>query len=146
MSNLNTQTVFRWQQSGLSYIEVLVASVILVLSIGPASLAIQTSADGASANRSLVQQKYRMLAKMEEVLSQPVSVLDAEAAATGGATASSWSDNAGVADRLLVYLNPYDADNADGDDDTATGTDNNIVLVRVKLENSTLTIASLAAE
>ena len=49
---------------------------------------------------------------------------------------TSYSDVSGSTDRRLVYIAKYDADNADADDDGFTGVDDEILWVRVEIENT----------
>ena len=53
------------------------------------------------------------------------------------------SDTAGSADRRLVYISGYDGDNADADNDPATGTDANLFLIRVEIEGTANVVQSL---
>ena len=42
----------------------------------------------------------------------------------------------GLPGRLVVYLSPYDGDNADADDDPYTGTDPDLLWIGVEIEGS----------
>ena len=73
--------------------------------------------------------------------------MDAAALAAGDATVpTSFSDSAGTNDRRLVYLSRYDGDNADADDDPFTGVDDDLIWVRVAIENSTQALETLTSD
>lgn len=134
------------RQRGISYIEILIATVLIAVSLIPASEALRTATASSSIYVDYSVQNYRLLAKMEEVLARSYFSLEVEAAAVGSESIPTvFSDAAGTPDRVLVYLSPYDADNADADGDPFTGTDANLIWVRVQIEDSALLLESLTA-
>jgi len=58
---------------------------------------------------------------------------------------TSLSDPAGDPQRHLVYLAPYDIDNLDGDGDPFTGGDNDLLWVRIEIENTALAMESITS-
>lgn len=117
-------------QSGLSYIEVLVATILIAVSLVPAVEALRGGIFGAGVHEAAAVDHYELRAKMEEVLAQPYTLLDAAALAAGSETApTSYSDSAGASKRRLVYLSRYDA-NLPG----FTATDTGLLWVRVDFE------------
>lgn len=131
-------------QQGSSYVEILVATVLITISLIPASEALRSATTSSSIYADYSAQNYRLLAKMEEVLAKSYSSLATEAASAGGETIPTvFSDAIGTPNRRLVYLSPYDADNADSDNDPFTGTDLNLIWVRVEIEQSVLALESL---
>ena len=110
-----------FSQSGLTYIEVMIAAVLIVLALLPATDALYTGMRGSDVYESTSSQHFAALALMEDVLAEPFSSLTTAAAVAGNqSTPSSYSDLAGTPDRRLVFVALYDADNADGDGDVFT--------------------------
>lgn len=131
------------RQAGFSYVEVLAAAVIIAISIIPATEALRSSLQVAAADSAATVSHFRLLGKMEETLAEPFSALSASAA--GPATASGYSDAAGTTDRRLVFIAPYDADNADADDDPFTGGEADLLWIRVQIEGTTAALETLKA-
>ena len=122
---------------GLSYVEVLVAVALLAVCLVPVLEALQPAMLGTSISESLVTEQARLQSRFEEVLAEPFSHLEAAAAvAASPAVATNYSDVPGTEDRLLVYIGPYDGDNADGDSNPFTDTDADLLWVRVVAEDS----------
>ena len=72
------------KQHGFSYIEVLVATVLIIVSLVPALEALQT---GIHANQVFSSQSlnhHALVAKIEEVIAKPFDELATQAAAAGG--------------------------------------------------------------
>lgn len=126
-----------FRQAGLSYVEVLVATVLVAVSIAPALTALNTGLSASATHESHVADHYHLTAKIEEVLAQPFGDLDAAASAAGDPSVpTSYSDPAGADRRRLVFLSRYDGDNADGDDDPFTGADEGLLWLRVEIEET----------
>jgi Tfp pilus assembly protein PilV len=139
MSNFN-------YQQGFSYVEVLIASVLIAIALVPAMNALQTGMLSASVHETLTRQYYLQIRKMEELQSEPfIALLAAAKTAANYTTATSYSDAAGTADRRLVYIALYDADtnpftitdaNKDGDNDPYTGNTANLLWIKVMIEGN----------
>jgi type II secretory pathway pseudopilin PulG len=128
-------------QSGLSYIEVLVATILVALSLVPAVEALRGGIFGASVHEAAAADHYALMAKMEEVLAEPYPLLDTAAVAAGSeSTPASYSDSAGAPKRRLVYLSRYDAD-VPG----FTATDTGLLWVRVEFESRPGALRTLTA-
>lgn len=150
---------FQHRQSGLTYIEVMVAAVLIAIALVPAVDALHTGVLGSRVLDSSSNEHYAVLAKMEEVLAEPFGALTGAAAAAGGkSTPSSYSDAAGPPDRRLVFIALYDADDADGDGNVFTVPDANLdgdnnpytgyiglLWVRVEVAGSVASLESLVA-
>jgi len=122
---------------GLSYVEVLVAVALLAICLVPVLEALQPAMLGTSISESLVVDQARLQSRFEEVLAEPFADLEtAAAAAASPAVATNYSDAPGTEDRLLVYIGPYDGDNADGDNNPFTDTDADLLWVRMVTETS----------
>ncbi|MDJ0911356.1 MAG: prepilin-type N-terminal cleavage/methylation domain-containing protein [Woeseiaceae bacterium] len=134
------------RQSGLTLVEVLVTIVLLAIVLVPAMNALYTGVAGTEVHSNVATSHYRLTSRLEELLTEPFSDLsDAAVAADGPASPTTYSDAAGPADRLLVYLSLYDGDNADADDDTFTGTDADLLWIRVEIEGSALAVETVKA-
>jgi len=124
-------------QTGFSYIEIIVATFLIAITIVPALESIEGALAGSEVHQSLLTQHHQLVSKIEEVLAQPYIALETAAIAAASATVpTSFSDAGGTTDRRLVYLFGYDGDNADADDDAFTGVDDGLMWVRVEIEGS----------
>lgn len=133
-------------QTGLTLVEVLVAVVLLSVLLIPAITALQTGVVGADVHSDVADSHFRVTSRLEEVLAEPFANLsDAAIAAGAPTTASSYSDAAGPPGRVLVFLSLYDGDNADADNDPFTGTDDDLLWVRVDIESSVYTMQTVIA-
>ena len=150
-------------QAGFSYLEVLVAIVVIALSLPPALQALRIGLASADVQAQALSLNERATAALEGVLAEPFATLRAEAASAGArTTATSYSDPAGTPGRVLVFLSYYDAldsdgdgnaftildPNTDGDTDPWTGTAPHIGLlwVRVQVEGTAVAFESLTSE
>ena len=138
------------RQSGFFYVEVLVATLLIAISLAPAIEALQPGIQGSGIHQSLAIDHYGLGAKMEITLAEPFSALLSVADATGNpATPTSYSDTLTTSDgRALtrnVYLSRYDGDNADGDGNGFTGTDDDLLWIKIEIEGTGLTLESLSS-
>lgn len=135
------------RQAGTTYIEVLIASVLIVISLLPMSNAIRSALDSSASQEDTSIRQLHMIAKLEDVLAEPFSSL--ETAATAAASASvptSYSDSGGSVNRRVVYLSLYDGDNADADDDPFTGGDPGLMWIRTEIEGTPMSVESLVSK
>lgn len=136
----------RHAQVGLTLVEVLVTVVLLAVLIVPAISALQTGVLGVGVHADVSANHYRLTSAMEELLSEPYANLaDAATAAGSATTASRYSEAAGNPGRLLVFLSFYDGDNADSDDDPFTGTEAELMWLRVQIEGSVNALETVRA-
>lgn len=138
------------RHSGFGYLEVLVATALIAVSLVPALEALSTASKGSDQQASHTDNHYYLAAKLEEVLAQPFSYLDESASvASSPDVPSSYSDSViSVGGRVLtrqVYLSRYDGDNADGNGNVFDGTDEGLLWVRVEIEESGLAIERLTS-
>lgn len=153
------QYALQWRQSGLTYIEVMVAAMLIVIALIPAVEALHSGMLGSTILETSSNEHYAALARMEETLAETFAALTSAAAVAGSkSTPSSYSDAAGAPGRRLVFIALYDADNDDGDGDVFTVPDPNfdgdnnpytgyigLLWVRVEVEGSVTALESLAA-
>ena len=118
---------------GFSYVEVLVARVIIAIALVPAMEALHSAMSASEQFSSAVDTHYQRVSKLEEVLAEPYASLLLAAQAAGDAnTATAYSDGVMDPDRRVVYLALYDGDadpfsvidpDIDGDSNPFTGWD-----------------------
>ena len=132
------------RKAGISYAEVLVALLVLSLALVPALDALHAGVASASQQATGAIDHYWALGRLEEVLAEPIALLDAAAAAAGGSTTpSSYSDAIGAPNRRLVFVTRYDGDNADADADPFSGGDEGLLYVRVQLASGAPELSAL---
>ena len=135
----------RHRQFGLTLVEILVSIALLAVLLVPAINALQSGVVGTQVHGDVTANAFRLTARMEELLAEPFSSLSAAAAAGSSSTPSSYSEAAGSPGRLVVYLSFYDGDNLDSDNDPFTGTDPDLLWIRVEVENSVHGLQSIRA-
>lgn len=147
------------RQAGSTYIEILIAASVVAIALLPAVDGLYTAMRGADTYAGETTQQYSVLAKMEDVLAEPMSLLIAAAEAAGDSTTpTGYSDPPGASDRRIVFVSLYDADNLDGDGNVFTVLDPDldgdknpytgywgVIWVRVEASGSTQSLASLVA-
>jgi len=129
----------RRRSRGFSYVEVIVAMLIVAAALVPALEALRPGLAGAAAERTYSVNQQRLKARMEEVLANDFRVLDAAAMAAGNsatATVAAYSDAAGTPDRLLTTMYRYDGA-------SQTATDTGLLRVRIAIEGSALALETL---
>jgi len=143
------------RQAGFSYMELLVATLLIAIMLVPALDAMQSGIQGSGVHMQLAQNQYRMISKMEQTLALPFSELLTQADLVADPTVlipaplsrpDLYSDAAGTESRRLVFLARYDGDNADADDDPFTGTDAGLLWVRVTIEDSPRSLETVIVE
>ncbi|MDI1298378.1 hypothetical protein [Methylotenera sp.] len=119
------------QQTGFSYVEVLLSIVLIAVLLVPAMQALNNAISGSASNIAARQLNLRN--KMEEVLSKPYSTLYAVTSATGGNTSTSistsLSDASGVSNRRAVTIYRYD-----NTSNALSATDTGVLFVSVYYE------------
>jgi len=137
----------RHRMAGLTYVEVLIATVLIAVSLVPAIEALTPATQGMSIHEAKTVRHYALTAKLEDVLAKPFNELDTEAVTINNPTVAStlYSDLVGTSDRRLVYLSRYDADNADGNGNVFDGTDAGLLWVRVEIEATRQSIEGLTS-
>ena len=131
------------RDAGFSYLEVLIATALIAISLVPALEALSTGGKGHALQAAHANDHYYLAAKLEEVLAEPFSRLDELASVTASPEIpTSYSDSVTLMDsRVLtrqVYLSRYDGDNADGNNNFFDGTDEGLLWIRVEIKESGL--------
>lgn len=108
-------------QAGFTYIEMLVATVIVTASLAPAIDALRRAQLAAAIHEAETTLHYRLMGHLETVLAEPFGALLAAANSAGGITIpTSYSEPGGQDDRIVVFLSFYDVADTDGDSDFFT--------------------------
>lgn len=131
----------RRDEGGLSYLEVLIATVVLAVSVVPVTTGLIGSLQTASHGRTATEAHFHVFEKMEEVLSYSFAELAAEQQAANVPTR--FSDGATLASRRVVYIFAADGDNADGDNNLTTGGDASLLMIRTEYEDQSYRLEAL---
>ncbi|MGE0486589.1 MAG: hypothetical protein AB7Q81_20720 [Gammaproteobacteria bacterium] len=131
----------RLGMTGFGYVELLTAIVVLAVCLAPALESLGQGAGLAARSRGELRERLRLLSCLEEVLALPYSTLAASVTAPG--VVSTLSDDVAAAPRCLVYVQPWDGDDADGDGDGSTGTDADLLAVTAAIAASPLAVSTL---
>lgn len=118
-------------QNGLSYIEVLIATLLLAIALVPMMEALGPGLQGAQIHRDRAEVNFALKGKLEEVLAQPFDDLDAAATAAGDYKIPTSYSDAGAAVPHDVFIWRYDVDNSDADGNQFTGGESDILWLRV---------------
>lgn len=129
--------------AGLSYIEVLLATLLIAIALVPMMDALGPGLQGARIHRDQAEVHYALTGKLEEVLAQAFDDLDAAATAAGDyKIATSYSDP-GATVPHQVFIWRYDVDDADGDGDVFTGGEDDILWIRVATTDAATDLQTL---
>jgi len=152
--NINARHTVRTNpanMTGFSYVEVLVAVSVIVIALVPALDALIPGVAGSGIHETLAEDHYQLVGKLEQTLTEPFGQLNSAAKVAGSpATPTTYSDMFTYADgrqiNRNVFIARYDGDNADGDDDPFTGTDDGLLWVLVTIAGTGMRIESLLSE
>ena len=127
----------------MSYVEILVATLLITIALVPMMEALQPGLQGTQLNRQQSEQHFALKGKLESVLAEPFTDLDAAASAAGAATiATSYSDlGATIPHQLFIWR--YDIDDADNDGDVFTGGESDILWLRIASVDGSYSIQTL---
>ena len=137
------------KMAGLTYVEVLVATALIAVTLLPAIDALKPAAQGMSFHEAQTVRHFALTALLEEVRARPFSELDTEAVTINDPAVAStmYSDLPATNNRRLVYLSRYDADNADGNGNFFdAGMDEGLLWVRVEIEATDQAIEGLTSQ
>lgn len=118
--------------AGLSYVEVLVAVLLLSVALVPMMNAFRPGIQGAEQHTQKLEAHYALAGALETVLAEPFFDLDAAATEADSHTdETSYSDTA-ASIPYRVFIWRYDVDDADGDNDPFTGGEDDLLWIRVE--------------
>lgn len=140
----------RAAQAGFSYVEVLIAAMLIAVALVPAIDSLSIGVQAGNVHIDVAEDHHYLVDRMEGLLAEPYSALELEAVTLANPTApSAYSDTVTTDDgRVLnrqVFLSPYDADNDDADGNVFTDTDDGLLWVRVELAGRGLALERLVS-
>ena len=130
-------------ESGLSYIEVMVAVLFLSVALVPMMNSFAPGIQGSTEHRQSAEKHYVLRGAMETVMAESFFDLDAAATEAGDHETATLYSDPDAAVPYVVYIWRYDADNADGDNDPFTGGENDLLWIRVEIVNGTHSLQTL---
>ncbi len=130
-------------QQGISYVELLVATVLIATALVPMMNALQAGLQGATLFQTKTGFHHVLTGTVEKVLAEPFGNLDAAATAAGAYTNATTYSDVGASIPFKVYLWRYDVDNADNDNDEFTGGEEDLIWVKVALVDNGQSIETL---
>lgn len=119
------------RQTGLSYIEVMVATLLIAVALVPMMEALGPGLQGAQIHRDRAETNFVLQGKLEQVLAEAFDDLDAAASKAGDYKIPTVYSDTGASVPHEVFIWRWDVDNADADDDGLTGGEDDILWVRV---------------
>lgn len=129
--------------SGFSYLEVLIATLVVSIALVPMMDALLPGLQGSELHRRHAQVHYTLRGKLETVLAEPFDNLEMAATAAGTHTSpSAYSDTAASVPHE-VFIWHYDVDDADLDGNVFTGGEDDLLWVRVAAQNSAEALETL---
>ncbi len=136
----------RHYQTGLTYVEVMVATVLIALMLVPAMEALMPGINASAFHKQRAEAQYILKDKMEYVLSESFDKLDTAATDAGSYnTATSYSDITGSFPHK-VYIWRYDVDNADSDNNVFTDGEDDLLWIRIAGQNGQLAFETLRSK
>ncbi len=141
-------TISSRKMAGLTYVEVLIATALIAVTLIPAMDALKPATLGMSIHEVQTVRHSALTALLEDVLAKPFNELDAEAVTINDPTVISvnYSDPVATTNRRLVYLSRYEGDNADADNNVFTGIDEGLLWVKIEAEGTSQSIEGLTSE
>ncbi len=131
------------RMEGLSYVEVLVATLLIAVALVPMLEALQPGIQGAGIHRNQTEVQFALRGTMERVLAEPFESLDEEATAAGASTTSTTYSDLAATVPHEVFIWRWDVDNADADDDGFTGGEDDILWIRVATQDGLTDLTTL---
>ena len=131
-------------QRGYSYVEILVAAVLIAVALPPALEALGTQVRGVGLGVDEMLREHQVATRMAEVAAKPFGELQLAADLAGNkSTPTLYSDPAGTENRLLVFLWNYDFTDADADGNPFTNPSDHLMWIRVELEGSVVALSTV---
>ena len=140
---INKRPINLKPQQAISYLEVLIATIIIAISLVPALDAMRPGIDGANLHQERSRITFTLQGKLEQVLAEPFTRLQEAATAAGSETTETSYSDAGAIVPHAVFIWPYDVDDADGDGDVFTGGENDVLWIRVAVSDNSHSLETL---
>ena len=133
------------RQAGFSYVELLIATLLLVSALVPMMEALGPGLQGARVHADRAEAHFFLAGKLEATLAESFDDLDAAAIAAGSATTPTGYSDLAADVPHEVFIWRWDADNADADDDPLTGGEDDLLWLRVAATDGTLDLQTLVS-
>ncbi len=131
-------------RDGFSYVEILVAMVLIAVCLVPALDALQPALFGMREQEVYTIDRLALSSKMEEVLSEPFASLDAAAVSSGSySVPTGYSQGETTTDGRSITLQVYLAQH-DGDGDGTPDPD--LLKVKVEIDGTSQRLETLVGE
>lgn len=118
--------------AGLSYVEVLVAVLLLSVALVPMMNAFTPGIQGTEQHTRRLEAHYTLAGAMETVLAESFVELDQAANEIDTYTDPTRYSDTAAPIPYHVFIWRYDVDDADGDDDPFTGGEDDLLWIRVE--------------
>ena len=143
---MNSRRHLTRHQSGLTYLEVLIATVLIAIALVPMMNSLSSGLQGAGLHKEKVAVLHALTGHLEQVLAEDFHDLDAAATDAGAHTIkTSYSDEAATIP-YLVFLWRYDVDDADNDGDVFTGGEEDLLWVKVATADNSQSFETLLSK
>ena len=133
-------------QIGIAYVEILVATVLIAIALVPMLNSLQAGLQGATLFQKKAEFHHVLTGTVEKVLAEPFNELDNAATAAGAHTNATTYSDMGASIPFKVYLWRYDVDNADNDNNEFTGGEEDLLWVKVTLQDNGQSIETLISK
>ena len=136
--------------AGFSYVEVLVATVLIAIVLVPAMESLLPGVAGSGIHETFAEDHYQLTGRLEEILAEPYGDLDAAGIVAGNETTpTTYTDvfiyTNGRQITRNIFISRYDGDNADADNNPFTGTDDGLLWVSATIVGSALRLETLTS-
>jgi hypothetical protein len=130
-------------QAGLSYVEVMLATLLIALTLVPMMESLQPGLQATAWHKRQSEIHFALRGQLETLLAEPFARLDTAATAAGAPTTpTAYSDLAATVPHQ-VYIWRYDIDDADGDGDEFTGGESDMLWISVATQDGSQIFATL---
>ena len=133
-------------QIGVSYVEILIVIILIVVALVPMLNSLQAGLQGASLFQKKSKAHHVLTGKLENILAEPFDDLDSAAIASGAHTSPTTYSDLTAPVPFNVYLWRYDVDNADSDNNEFTGGEEDLLWVKVSLVDTQASIETLISK
>ena len=131
------------RELGISYIEVLVATVLIAITLVPMMESLQPGLQSSELHRDQSVVHFAIRGEMETLLAEPFADLDAAATDAGAANVATAYSDLAASVPYRVYIWRYDVDDADNDGDVFTGGEPDLLWLRVVTDDGAYALETL---
>lgn len=132
---------------GFSYVEVIIAIIIIGLAIVPVIESMNIGVQSTRHHEDSLGVYTKLSSTYETLMAESFKDLENAAAQAGDPEIEThYSDETGIPNRCLVYIHEYDLDNSDNDGAGFTGTDEDVLWIKIQIENSAHQLETLVVK